>query len=69
MIDGTKQIIAEEKEIEAMKQKEIKNQEKSDYFIGTLSNDEDFYYMFRGTILNYVANDVIEGVREAFFKE
>lgn len=69
LIDETKQIIAEEKEIEAMKQKEIKNQEKSDYFIGTLSNDEDFYYMFRGTILNYVANDVIEGVREAFFKE
>ena len=27
------------------------------------------YYMFKGTILNYVTNDVIEGVREAFFKE
>ena len=55
--------------IEKEKKNEIKQQEKSDYFIGTLSNDEDFYYMFRGTILNYVTNDVVEGVRDAFFRK
>lgn len=69
LIEATKQQLADAKEQEKKIQNEIKHQEKSDYFIGTLSNDEDFYYMFRGTILNYVTNDVVEGVRDAFFRK
>ena len=69
LIEVSKQLLESAKWIEKEKKNEIKQQEKSDYFIGTLSNDEDFYYMFRGTILNYVTNDVVEGVRDAFFRK
>ena len=69
LIEVSKQLLESAKGIEKEKKNEIKQQEKSDYFIGTLSNDEDFYYMFRGTILNYVTNDVVEGVRDAFFRK
>lgn len=69
LLEDLKQQLADAKEQEKKIQNEIKHQEKSDYFIGTLSNDEDFYYMFRGTILNYVTNDVVEGVRDAFFRK
>ena len=69
LIEVSKQLLESVKGIEKEKKNEIKQQEKSDYFIGTLSNDEDFYYMFRGTILNYVTNDVVEGVRDAFFRK
>lgn len=69
LIEITKKQIADAKEQEKKMQNEIKRQEESDYFIGILSNDEDFYYMFKGTILNYVTNDVVEGVRDAFFRK
>ena len=69
LIEVSKQLFENAKWREKEKKNEIKQQEKSDYFIGTLSNDEDFYYMFRGTILNYVTNDVVEGVRDAFFRK
>lgn len=69
LIEITKKQIADAKEQEKKMQNEIKCQEESDYFIGILSNDEDFYYMFKGTILNYVTNDVVEGVRDAFFRK
>ena len=69
LLKDFEQHLAEVKEQEEKTQNEIKSQEKSEYFIGTLSNDEDFYYMFRGTILRYVINDIIEGVRNEFFKE
>lgn len=49
--------------------KEIKEAEQNEYYIEKISNDNEFHYLFRGAILDYVSNDVIEGVRDKFFKE
>lgn len=65
----SKQLLDSAKWLEKEKKEAVEQVKKSDYFIGTLSNDEDFYYMFKGTILNYVTNDVVEGVRDAFFRK
>lgn len=47
----------------------IQEFKKDAYYIATLSKDDNLISLFNSVILNYVANDIIEGVRETFFKK
>lgn len=59
---------------DAKKQKENDNKriqtfKKDVYYIGIVSKDENLISLFRGILLDYVTNDIIEGVRDTFFKK
>lgn len=47
----------------------IQDFKKNEYYIGTMSKDENLISLFRGILLDYVTNDIIEGVRETYFKK
>lgn len=47
----------------------IQEFKKNEYYIGTMSKDDNLISLFRGVLLDYVTNDIIEGVRETFFKK
>ena len=47
----------------------IQELKKSEYYIATISKDDNLISLFRGILLDYVTNDIIEGVRDTFFKK
>lgn len=69
LLEAFKQQLADAKTQREKNNNRIQEFKKNEYYIGTLSKDKNLISMFRGILLDYVTNDIIEGVRETFFKK
>lgn len=69
LLKEAKQQLADAEKQRKNDNKRIQELKKSEYYIGTMSKDENLISLFRGILLDYVTNDIIEGVRETYFKK
>ena len=67
LLKEAKQQLADAEKQRENDNKRIQELKKSEYYIATLSKDKNLISMFRGVLLDYVTNDIIEGVRDTFF--
>lgn len=69
LLKEAKQQLADAEKQREKDNNRIQDFKKDAYYIATLSKDENLISLFNGVLLNYVSNDIVEGVRETFFKK